>query len=96
MPPNHFRKDGKLHLLEIEPAAWKMLCVVWGKPSITVQELAEGLGKSRRTKYNSLKPTVTRLNNAMNRAKLPFYWTKKRGENILIYNSPPLSSSVSV
>lgn len=81
---------------EIEPKAWNLLCCLWGRTSTLITEIAETVWKSKRIGYKTMKPTVTRLNNALQRAKLGnINWTKKRGENVLIYNGPPINSSVS-
>jgi len=86
--------EGQRYDLEIEPAAWKLLKVLWGKHSMDVAEVAKRLKKPPGTTYNSLKPALSRLNNAVARAHLrflPFTWSKKRGENIIICTPPPVS-----
>ena len=82
--------------LEIEPKSWKLLIFLWGKPSVSVADVAAAVWKNKRTGYATMKPTVTRLNNAMQQVKgLNVFWTKKRGENRILYNGPRLDSSVS-
>jgi len=85
--------------LEIEPSAWKLLKVLWGKPSMDVTAVLKALKKPQGSTYNSLKTTLYRLNNAITRAHLPrqisFAWSKKRSENLITCKPPPVRPSVS-
>jgi hypothetical protein len=97
-PPRSFSWQGKPHELPIEDPTlpWRLLVFLWGKPSVAVAEIAAVVWKNKRTRYATMKPTVTRLNNAMRVKGLPsIFWTKKRGGNCLVYHGPPLGSSVS-
>jgi hypothetical protein len=90
--------DGRRYDMEIEPAAWKLLKVLWGKASMGVPDVLKALKKPLGTTYGSLKPTVSRLNTAVAKAHLPFLvftWSKKRSENLIICTPPPVPSSVS-
>ena len=88
--------NGKRHKLEgAEPAVFILLAAIWGKESVSVPDVVAELGKPKRTKYNSLKPTVCRLNQLMEAAKLGINWSKDRRENSIIYSGPPLAPSVS-
>jgi hypothetical protein len=95
-PPNHLWWNNMRRDLDIDEgtAPWRLLRFVWGKNSIQVADVAAAVWKNKLTKYSTMKPTVTRLNQAIGRAHLPFTWTKKRGENTLVYNGPPLPPSV--
>jgi hypothetical protein len=86
---------GKRYELEMEPKAWKLLVFLWGKPSVEVADVAKAVWKNKRTGYETMKPTVTRLNNAIRGNGLPsIFWAKKRGENRITYKGPPLDTSV--
>lgn len=73
------------------PAVVNLLVAVWGRDEIAMPDVVAALRKPKRTKYASLKPTVTRLNHAMEKNGLPFSWGKKRGENALFYKGPALA-----
>jgi hypothetical protein len=90
-----FQWQGQQYDLEIDPAAWRLLKVVWGKPMIKISEVGAKLRKGKRVKYSSLKPAVYRLNHAMNLARLPFTWGKDRGQDYIKYRGPTIASSVS-
>jgi hypothetical protein len=93
--PYQFQWQGQPYNLEIDPAAWRLLKVVWGKPMIAISEVGEKLRKGKWVKYSSLKPAVFRLNDAMNCARLPFTWGKDRGQDYIKYRGPTIASSVS-
>jgi hypothetical protein len=92
--PYFFWWQGRRLELDICPAAWELLLVLWGKASVSVPDVGELLGKGRRLGYESLKPSVSRLNKAVGLANLPFTWTKKRGQNLITFDCPPFSSTV--
>jgi hypothetical protein len=87
--PYQFWWDGKPYELEISPAAWQLLKAVWGSPKIALSGIGEKLSKGTHIRYDSLKTTVSRLNDAVRRAGLPFCWTKARKEDSLLFDCPP-------
>jgi hypothetical protein len=98
VPPCYFLWQGKKHELNIEEPSlpWRLLVFLWGKPSVSVADIGWNVWRKRRLNYEQMKTVLCRLNGAFTKAKgLPFIsWTKKRGQNCVIYHGPDLSSSV--
>jgi hypothetical protein len=87
--------QGKRYEIDVEGKPWDLFVYLWGKASVAIPDIAHGVWNKRRMRYASMKTCVTRLNQAIARARLPFTWTKNRRENALVYNGPTIPSSVS-
>ena len=96
--PHFFWWQGKRFVLPIEDNVkeWKLLVFLWGKPVVSVADIAAEVWRNRGAKIGTMRTALHRLNDAMMKVQGALIsWSKKRGEDSIIYQGPAPDSSVS-